>query len=84
VSGKLYEFDLVIEGIKTFDDDQADALFVGGCDDGTPVSRDGVAWVHFDRTAETLETAIRSAVAQVQAAGLAVSKVVIDPADVVR
>ena len=46
-----------------------------GCDDGTPASRDGLAWVHFDREAPSLEEAIHSAVSQVRSAGLEVSKV---------
>ena len=67
------------DGVPTaaaaFSDEQADALFAAGCDDGTPVSCDGLAWVHFDREASSLEEAVRSAVAQVRTAGLAVSKV---------
>ena len=56
-------------------DDQADALFAAGCDDGTPASSGGAAWIHFDREAESLEEAIRTAITQVQAAGLQASKV---------
>jgi hypothetical protein len=75
---KTYEFDLFLKGISEITDDQADLLFAQGCDDGTPVSRDGVAWAHFDREAPSLEEAIRSAMTQVQAAGFAVSKVEVD------
>jgi hypothetical protein len=59
-------------------DEQADALFAAGCDDGTPTCCDGVAWIHFDREAPSLEEAIRSGVAQVQAAGFMVAKVELD------
>ncbi|HEX5269129.1 MAG TPA: hypothetical protein VFW33_01515 [Gemmataceae bacterium] len=59
-------------------DEQADRLFDAGCDDGTPVSRDGVAWVHFDREASSLEEGIRSAVAEVRSAGFTVSKIELD------
>jgi hypothetical protein len=72
---KTYEFDVVLSGVSEVTDDQADALFAHGCDDGTPASRDGLAWVHFDRESASLEEAITSAVSQVRAAGLAVSKV---------
>ena len=75
---KTYEFDVVLKDVAEVTDDQADALFATGCDDGTPASSDGVAWVHFDRGATSLEEAIRSAVAQVQAAGFVVSKVELD------
>ena len=67
---KMYEFDVVLQNVSEVTDEQADALFAAGCDDGTPVVCNGVAWIHFDREAASLEEAIRSAVAQVRAAGL--------------
>ena len=75
---KTYEFDVVLKDVSEIPDDQADALFVAGCDDGTPASCNGVAWIHFDREASSLEEAIRSAVAQVQAVGFRVAKVELD------
>jgi len=72
---KKYEFDLVLKGLAEINEDQADALFAAGCDDGTPASCNGLAWVHFDRQAPSLEEAIRTAIAQVHSAGLPVSKV---------
>jgi hypothetical protein len=75
---KAYEFDVILKDATEITEEQADALFNAGCDDGTPVSRDGVAWIHFDREAPSLEDAIRSAVEQVQSAGFIVSKVELD------
>lgn len=75
---KTYEFDVFLKGIAEINDDQADALFAAGCDDGTPACSNELAWVHFDREANSLEEAIRSAIAQVQSAGLVVSKVELD------
>jgi hypothetical protein len=75
---KTYEFDVVLKDLAEVTDDQADALFAAGCDDGTPACCNGMSWVHFDRQAPSLEEAIRSAVAQVRAAGLAVTKVELD------
>ena len=72
---KEYEFDVVLKDLADVSDDQADALYAAGCDDGTPASRDGVAWVHFDRVAPSLEEAIRSAIAQIQSVGLVASRV---------
>jgi hypothetical protein len=46
-------------------DEMADALFAAGCDDSTPWSSEGVAALDFDHDAESLEAAIRSAVADV-------------------
>jgi hypothetical protein len=77
---KTYEFDVVLKDVTEVTDDQADELFAAGCDDGTPASCEGVAWIHFDREAPSLEQAISSAVAQVHAAGLQVSKVELDVA----
>ena len=75
---KMYEFDVVLRDVSEVTDEQADSLFAAGCDDGTPAGCAGVAWIHFDREAASLEQAIRSAVAQVQAAGFVVSKVEMD------
>jgi len=75
---KLYVFDVFLKGKSEVTDDQADVLFVQGCDDGTPACRDGTAWIHFDRLAPSLEEAIQSAVTQVRAAGFTASKVELD------
>ena len=81
---KTYEFDVVLKDVSEIADEQADRLFESGCDDGTPVSCNGVAWIHFDREAPSLEEAIRSAVAQVQSAGFTVSKVELDAISAVK
>ena len=71
---KTYEFDVFLKGVSEVTDDLAETLFAQGCDDGTPASRDGAAWIHFDREARSLEVAIREAVTQVLSAGFTVSK----------
>lgn len=75
---KAYEFDVFLKDVAEVTDDQADALFAAGCDDGTPVSCNGSTWIHFDREAQSLEDAIRSAVMQVRSAGFRVSKIELD------
>lgn len=75
---KTYEFDILLKDIVEVTDDQADALFAAGCDDGTPACCNGTAWIHFDRAAPSIEEAVRSAAAQVQAAGFTVSKIELD------
>jgi hypothetical protein len=75
---KIYEFDVVLRGVDELTDDQADALFAAGCDDGTPASSSGTAWIHFDREASSLEDAIRLAIGQIRSAGFQVSKVDLD------
>jgi hypothetical protein len=75
---KTYGFDVILKDVSELSDDQADTLFAAGCDDGTPTSCNGSAWIHFDREAASLEEAIRSAVAQVGVAGFRVAKVELD------
>jgi hypothetical protein len=64
-----YEFTVILANLDVMTTDLAEALFVAGCDDGHPWSSDGVAAVTFDRKADSLESAIRSAIADVQKAG---------------
>lgn len=68
----IYRFAVVLRGVDVIDDDLAEALYEAGCDDGSPFSSCGVAAIGFDREAECLESAIRSAVADVQKAGCVV------------
>ena len=75
---KTYGFDVVLKDLTEITDEMADSLFASGCSDGTPASAGGMAWVHFDREAASLEEAIRSAVSQIHAAGAKVSKVELD------
>lgn len=75
---QTYEFTVILTGVEEVDDDLADALYAAGCDDGTPHSSGGVAGVAFDRDAESLEAAIRSAIANVQSAGCIVERVEIE------
>ena len=72
---KTYEFDLVLKEVAEVTEDQADALFAAGCDDGTPACCNGQTWIHFDRETTSLEEAIRSAISQVQSVGFRVAKV---------
>jgi len=44
---KTYRFKLVLADTSDLSDEQGNALFAAGCDDGTLVSRDGVAFIRF-------------------------------------
>ena len=59
-----YEFTLILSEPRELTDDLAEALFAAGCDDGSPGSCDGVVAIDFHRESDSLETAIRSAIAQ--------------------
>jgi hypothetical protein len=58
--------------------DFAEALFAAGCDDATPSTSNGVVSIDFDREAESMDAALRSAVKQVESLGWLISKVEID------
>ena len=74
-----YEFTLILKGPLELTEDIADELFEAGCDDGTPGTCEGVFSIDFHREAESLEQAIRSAIANVKAAGCEVERVEIAP-----
>jgi hypothetical protein len=69
-----YDFQLVLSDVEVISEQIADALFQAGCDDGTPFSSQGVAAVGFSREANSLEDAIRSAIADVNKAGFIVAR----------
>lgn len=73
-----YEFTLILSGALELTDEIADRLFDAGCDDGTPGTRNGVFLIDFHRTANTLEDAINSALANVRTAGYKVEHVEIE------
>ena len=71
---KTYGFSVVLT-TPVLSDEQCDALHEAGCDDGTIVTRNKVTFIAFDRKADSLEQAIRSATADVRAAGFEVKRV---------
>jgi hypothetical protein len=73
-----YEFSLILKEGTEITEELADQLFEAGCDDSTPGTFCGTPYVSFHREAESLESAIRSAVADVQKAGCVVERVQIE------
>jgi hypothetical protein len=73
-----YDFTLILSGPTELTDDLAEKLFAAGCDDATPGSSGGIVSLDFGREAGDLESAIRSAIANVASAGYVVSRVEID------
>jgi hypothetical protein len=71
---RSFEFTVVLTAPK-ISVKQCDALYEAGCDDGTIVTRNGATFVVFDRKADSLEQAIRSATRDVRAAGFDVKRV---------
>ena len=71
---KTYGFSVVLK-VPTLSAEECEALYEAGCDDGTIVTRNKVTFIAFDRKADSLEQAIRSATADVRAAGFEVKRV---------
>ena len=64
-----HEFALILAS-PDVTEDQCNALYEAGCDDGTISTSQGVTRIDFAREAPSLEEALRSAIANVNAASL--------------
>jgi hypothetical protein len=73
---QTFDFQLVLGDVDVMSEDVANALYEAGCDDGTPFSSQGVASVGFSREANSLEEAVRSAIADINKAGFVVTRAV--------
>lgn len=76
-------FTLVLTGIRELNASVEDALYEAGCDDALLGTRNGVAFLDFDREAESLVDAIHSAIRDVERAGLGARVVRVEPDDLV-
>jgi len=65
-------------------EEEANRLYEAGCADGSISTSAGVTRIDFHRRAATLEEAIRSAIANVQAAGFRAAQVLIEPESLVQ
>jgi len=73
-----YDFTIVLATPKELTIELADRLYASQCDDATPSQHCGVVQIGFSREATDLESAIRSAIANVMAAGCTVERVQIE------
>ncbi len=73
---KVQKFTLIIAPDPT--EEEADKLY-GIIDDGTLATIANIPQIHFHREATTLDSAIRSAIADVKSLGLDVMRVEIEP-----
>src|SRR5262245_29835746 len=70
----LHEFSLVLASDQLTDAD-CDCLYEAGLDDGTISTSRGVSRIDISREADSMESAIRSAIGQINTAGLVVARV---------
>lgn len=73
-----FDFKLVFDKLAITETD-ADALYAR-CKDGALITDAGVTCMDFDREANTLDEAIRSAIADINAAGFRVVRIIIEAA----
>ncbi|HEY2411236.1 MAG TPA: hypothetical protein VGI40_03290 [Pirellulaceae bacterium] len=78
-----HEFTLVLTA-PAETDEQVNALYDAGLADGTVSTSGGITRIDVTREAESLETAIRSAIGEVNAAGLSAATVEIEAEQIVH
>jgi hypothetical protein len=62
-----FDFTLVLSGFSELTDEVMNKLYEAGCDDGLVcLAEDGTPFIEFDREASDLQSAIRSAIADVR------------------
>ena len=76
---KTYEFVVSLAKGTEHSDELVEALYEAGCDDGSVWSCAGEVQIGFTRKADSLEGAIRSAIADVQKAGCTVARLEMEP-----
>ncbi len=81
---RSHDFTLILNDVDVMDEDLSNQLYEAGCDDGSPYSSQGVAGIRFHREAESLESAIRSAISYIQKTGLTVARLIMDDDELER
>jgi len=75
---KTFDFEVVLADGIEMTEELCDRFYEAGCDDGSPGTFCGVSCIGFSREADCLESAIRSAVADVRKTGCKVNRVQIE------
>lgn len=76
---KTYEFSIIASGLDHEAADFEQRFLDAGCDDATLTIQKGRIVIYFDRDAESMEAAVDSALAAVEAAGAVAERVEPDP-----
>lgn len=67
---QVYSFSLVLSGVDGQTPELEDKLFEAGCDDGLICFYGATVYIEFDRAADDFKSAVLSAIADVERAGL--------------
>lgn len=73
---RRFDFKVVLEHVE-IDESEADALYAR-CKDGTLITAADVTYMDFDRQADSLDEAVQSAIADINAAGFHAARIEID------
>jgi hypothetical protein len=66
---EVHSFILLVRGFEVVTPELVDQLFIAGCDDAIAGVSSGTSYVAFDRKAESIDYAIRSAIRDVERCG---------------
>lgn len=78
-----FEFTLVLQSKDVNYEQLEDSLFRAGCDDATLSTRNEIVYLNFDRQAEDLESAIISAIRQIEETQIKLTVCRVEPSDLV-
>lgn len=73
-----FSFTFIIKDHTVCSEKMAEAIYEAGGDDSGVGSSEGIVSVHFDREAESLDAAIRSAIGTVNRAGYQIARIEIN------
>lgn len=82
-SKKTYHFTLTLNKVTEITEDLENELYEAGCDDALLYSRDQIVYLEFERDSVSLESAILSAINDVESAGVSTKIARVEPADLV-
>ncbi len=80
---KNYIFQLILSDISEPNEKIEDALYEAGCDDALLFFKNQIAFLEFNRSAESIRKAIISAIKDVENAGIGVKVAHVAPGDIV-
>ena len=72
-----YTFYVYLAGVSELTEDLENRIFEAGCDDALLASENGCVYLNFDREAESLETAIGTALQDIIRAGYEYDKILV-------
>lgn len=76
---ECFAFTLILSGFDKLTNEIENGLFEAGCDDGLLGIHAGTPYLSFDREADSLEDAIKTAIHDVQTCGLPIQIVKVNP-----